>query len=1338
MQCSGVTAILIFRIIIHKSTFMTCLPARCISILRYQVKHLLFLLLSFSTVYCHATISCHHEVNISLNENCQFQLSPTHVLSHGNSTGPYTLMVTTPVGIMIPNNLLDGSHLDSRLTAKVTNAQGNSCWGFVQVEDKTSPVITCNDRMINCHETATVLPIATDACSSADVVLMSQSLDTLNCNNNFIHNIIQVFQAIDGSGNLSTCTQTVSVKRFDMSGIIWPRDTMIGCADFVLSGRSPNPIDYGVPVILGDSLLVISDLECNINVAHTDALQNAIGCPPKVLRTWTVSESHCDTVIQLSLVQTIEVLDFVPPSIICPADLTVQANGIACSANFALPLPTITDDCSGVQGLNLVYSNVALNNVTSSPTITISDDITVHYTASDRCGNVSVCSMDITVDGIQSPSISCPADVTVGCSNPSLGNLTSFGVATATDGCAALLPTENNPTLNLNSCNVGSILRNFSVSYLGSTYACQQRIVAQQDPAFIPSRVTCPTDTISVGTNVNVETLDTGMPFVDIAGINCANIAIEFAVTKIGNLACGEEFSKVWVITEQCSGVVSTCHQLIQTQEASSPSITCPSDLTIDCGNPLLDDINNFGTALGSDGCDVIDVVELPDGSALDDCGSGSVIRIFQLPAPLSGVFCVQTIDVLVEPAFEDSRVTCPEFLVNVAGGAVPDTVDTGFPTVDLTGIICSNIFIDFTVTEIGVFDCGVEYQKRWTIRDECTGVISFCDQIITAGDNPDPILVCSDFEIPLEECDADSVYIPLLPVEVSSCDLDFTVSNDSPFANDNNDANSGGTYPLGTTTVTVTLNDNGVLSSCSYTVTVFNPKAEIVSCKKIIESIQPASGGNPPMGLVDISQACATVSTICDPSMFLLSFDSNDMNAVSFFVDCDDAANPGGIVPGGYTVYLWNNGVVIDSCNNFVQALDGAGNCLTPVAGPIVGSVFTENNIMIPEVMVELQGYRGNGVLTDGSGHYAYEDILFNQEYNIIPSKIDDQLNGVSTMDLILLQRHILGLELLNSPYKIIAADMDRSDQVNVLDFMALRNLILGTVSDEYTENSWRMIDAAHEFIDPYDPFYSKLPESYFIDNLTDEMEVDFIGVKLGDLNSSTKVVDVNNGLIQRDRKEQHFSIAEKKYSTGQLVDVSIGVPEAPTIQGFQLTLEIDPALSRIISLESSLDGFDEDAYHINKETGKIHLSYISMDETGSFPSGQSIVLTIGILSSASTSDIIHLSESGLEAEVYIDSEAHPGSIEYLTTNGIDLLQNSPNPWSHTTEIKFYLSYAEDVILKVYNAEGKYMFQMKEEGRAGLNNIILSEDDFDHGGIYYYEISHGLNHKVQKMILAR
>lgn len=87
-----------------------------------------------------------------------------------------------------------------------------------------------------------------------------------------------------------------------------------------------------------------------------------------------------------------------------------------------------------------------------------------------------------------------------------------------------------------------------------------------------------------------------------------------------------------------------------------------------------------------------------------------------------------------------------------------------------------------------------------------------------------------------------------------------------------------------------------------------------------------------------------------------------------------------------------------------------------------------------------------------------------------------------------------------MNSPYKIIAADINKSGTVSTIDMIQLRKLILGVI-DEFPDNtSWRFIKAAHVFPNPADPWQTLFPEAVSISQLNgNATDMDFIAVKIG-----------------------------------------------------------------------------------------------------------------------------------------------------------------------------------------------------------------------------------------------
>ena len=90
---------------------------------------------------------------------------------------------------------------------------------------------------------------------------------------------------------------------------------------------------------------------------------------------------------------------------------------------------------------------------------------------------------------------------------------------------------------------------------------------------------------------------------------------------------------------------------------------------------------------------------------------------------------------------------------------------------------------------------------------------------------------------------------------------------------------------------------------------------------------------------------------------------------------------------------------------------------------------------------------------------------------------KDDNPLNGVSTYDLVLISKHILGLAPLNSPYKMIAADANKNNSITTTDIVEFRKLILGIYNELPNNTSWRFVDAEYAFPNPANPFQTYVP---------------------------------------------------------------------------------------------------------------------------------------------------------------------------------------------------------------------------------------------------------------------
>ena len=141
--------------------------------------------------------------------------------------------------------------------------------------------------------------------------------------------------------------------------------------------------------------------------------------------------------------------------------------------------------------------------------------------------------------------------------------------------------------------------------------------------------------------------------------------------------------------------------------------------------------------------------------------------------------------------------------------------------------------------------------------------------------------------------------------------------------------------------------------------------------------------------------------------------------------------------------------------------------------------------------------------------GHYGeFGSIAPSPGYEIslTPRKNDLPLNGVTTFDLTLISKHILGIEPLDSPYKVIAADANQDGKVTTFDIIVLRKLILGIIDELPNGKSWRFVPKNYVFPNHQDPFTPPFPEKFLFPASTDPLPgyFEFIGIKIGDVNDS------------------------------------------------------------------------------------------------------------------------------------------------------------------------------------------------------------------------------------------
>jgi photosystem II stability/assembly factor-like uncharacterized protein len=218
----------------------------------------------------------------------------------------------------------------------------------------------------------------------------------------------------------------------------------------------------------------------------------------------------------------------------------------------------------------------------------------------------------------------------------------------------------------------------------------------------------------------------------------------------------------------------------------------------------------------------------------------------------------------------------------------------------------------------------------------------------------------------------------------------------------------------------------------------------------------------------------------------------------------------------------------------------------------------------------------------TDTAGLYSIMGLPGCQSYTITPYRNDNPLNGVTTYDLVLISKHILGVAPLGSPYKLIAADVNRSGSVTTFDIVLLRKLILGIDTAFSNTQSWRYVASDFVFPNPMQPFLTAFPESRTVQVQTAPLSgLNFIGMKTGDVNGSAQPF----GAVAQDRTDGTWpmTLTDQDFGQGDGGETVLSI-DASGLAGMQFSLQFDPSQLELDHIEPLAVGITADHFGINR----------------------------------------------------------------------------------------------------------------------------------------------------------
>ena len=411
--------------------------------------------------------------------------------------------------------------------------------------------------------------------------------------------------------------------------------------------------------------------------------------------------------------------------------------------------------------------------------------------------------------------------------------------------------------------------------------------------------------------------------------------------------------------------------------------------------------------------------------------------------------------------------------------------------------------------------------------------------------------------------------------------------------------------------------------------------------------------------------------------------------------------------------IYVWDENGNRDFCLVNLRIVDNMGVGEGRIAGQIKTEAFDEIEGVMTQLMSDAPDYPVFN-MTNENGEYAFEGVLHFSDYEVSGTKNDDYINGVSTLDLLFIQKHVLGQQSFDSPYKMIAADINNDKEITALDLIELRKLILGVYSELPNNTSWKIIDGAQSLstINPW--IYS---EFLRINDLeTDLNSEDFIGVKVGDVNLSAETSSINKP-ASSERKALTLEYTDAILSDGDFVEVKLVSPEAE-LYGYQFTLSTpDLELVEVIG-----EGINEQ--NVAQFKDKLTVSFSSTDVIQI----DRPVLTFVFKSErdGQLSEMISLGSDITKAEAYLGDNLEVIDIQLDNIQekvGYSLYQNQPNPFQESTTIGYMVPENMPVVINFYDVTGKNLRMIEQDATEGYNEVSVSHSELKVSGMIYYTL---------------
>ncbi len=558
-------------------------------------------------------------------------------------------------------------------------------------------------------------------------------------------------------------------------------------------------------------------------------------------------------------------------------------------------------------------------------------------------------------------------------------------------------------------------------------------------------------------------------------------------------------------------------------------------------------------------------------------------------------------------------------------------------------------------------------------------------------------------------------------------------------YADSINPFKASGNYPIGLHRIRWIVKDlSGNIGECEKIFEIKDCVAPTAKCKANFFSMAIPLSQCVDIIAKDLDQG--SYDNCTTPEGLKFYFD-RDRSKSKITVCCDDF-----VAAGQYDELRMMQEVTVEDeagnvsfCNVVIYVIDSFDNCLSDrgLFRTIKGRIETEHHEEVKKINVQLESMDSRQSERIGSP-YFFGDLTWPKEYTVIPSRNDEPLNGVSTADIVKIQKHILGQSLISGPYSLIAADVNNSGSITASDISELRKLILGVQPTFTKVASWTFVPSDYIFSNPTKPFSAPRKKIILVGEVKEYIS-DFIGIKLGDVTGNVKP-----GLTKMDHRttgkinlliENEFVLANQTYK------IPIRADRFDDVDGFQFTLKYDAQHLVYQGVEPGVLSINNSHFG-DLEPGVLTSSWNSDYAVNHEADEVLFYLIFNVLKDGNLQALLDISNDVIDSEAYGSDEStkdiHLNFTE-IEQNEIKydyiLFQNEPNPFKDITNIRFQLPEDANCHLIIYDLMGKIISQQSSFGKKGMNEWMLNIPKEVKPGVLFYKLVNSYGEQTRRMI---